>query len=102
MLNKIKAALFLALATSAQFAAAGPSIGSGGGSNFAVLRQWLQNFVDFMAGPFGLAVVIISIVIGFATWAMLPKEGIVGVIMRVVVAGIVIINVGTWVASFAN
>lgn len=102
MFKHIKSALCAALASTSQLALAGPNIGGGGGGDFAILRQWLQNFVDFMAGPFGLAVVIIAIIIGFATWAVLPKEGIVGTVMRVVVAGIVIINVGAWVASFAG
>lgn len=92
---------FMALMAVSQTVLAAPTLGSGGGAAFAPLRTWLQNFVDFMAGPFGLAVVILSVILGFAAWAMLPKEGIVGTIMRVVVAGVVIINVGTWVATFA-
>ncbi|RZI40354.1 hypothetical protein EGT07_23720 [Herbaspirillum sp. HC18] len=91
-------ALGMALATAAH---AGPSIGTGGGTAYSKLTTWLQNFVDFMSGPFGLAVVIISIIIAFSVWAFVPKEGIAGPVLRVVVAAIVIINVGTWVATFS-
>lgn len=87
------------LAILANTAFAGPSLPTGGGANFAVFRTWMQNWVDFMAGPFGNAAVITACIIGFATWAILPKEGVVGIVLRVIVAAIVILNVGAWIAS---
>jgi type IV secretory pathway VirB2 component (pilin) len=81
-------------------AMAGPSIGSGGGTAYTKLTAWLQNFVDFMSGPFGIAVVVVSIILAFSVWAFAPKEGIAGPVMRIVVAAVVIVNVGTWLATF--
>lgn len=100
MLNKIKASAFFALVILSGAAMAGPELPNGGGGTFTALRTWLQSFVDFMAGPFGTAAIIVSIIIGFLTWAYAPKEGIVGTVLRVVVSGIVILNASTWVMSF--
>jgi len=95
-----KCAAILGIMMGAQAAFAGYSIGSGGGGTFALLRTWFQDFVDFMDGPFGIAAVVISLVLAFATWAFAPKEGIVGPVLRIAMSGIVILNVATWMGSF--
>jgi type IV secretory pathway VirB2 component (pilin) len=87
----------LLIASSKAFA--GVSVGKGGGAGFDIASKWLQNWVDFMTGPFGIAVVITSLIIAFGTWAMMPKEGIVAPVLRVVVSGIAILNVVTWLAT---
>lgn len=59
----------------------------------------LEDFVKFIAGPFGKAAVIISIVAAFVTWVFAPREGIFGPVLRVVVAGIAVMNAAIWVTS---
>lgn len=95
--SRFGAALVMVLSSAAH---AGPSIGTGGGTAYAKLTGWLQNFVDFMSGPFGIAVVIVSIILAFSVWSFAPKEGIAGPILRLVVSAVVILNVGTWLATF--
>lgn len=82
-------------------AIAGPTLPGGGGDLFAKAKEWFQNYVDFMSGPFGWAVVIVSAVVVLATWAAVPKEGIMGNALRVVVAGLGIVNVATVMGSFS-
>jgi type IV secretory pathway VirB2 component (pilin) len=74
----------------------------GGNFNFDRVRDILQAFVNFMIGPFGRAAVIISIVAAFVTWVFAPKEGIFGPVLRVVVAGVAILNATVWVASLGT
>ncbi len=81
-------------------AMAGVDIGSSGSAGFATIEAWLQSFVDFMDGPGGLAVVVVSIIVAVGAWMFAPKDGMMGPILRVVVGAIVIINVGTWVTTF--
>ncbi|WKB50505.1 hypothetical protein [Eleftheria terrae] len=92
-------AAVLALATDAM---AGESIGSAGTGPFGMITEWLQMLVDFMDGPFGLAAVIISLLIAYCTWMFAPKEGIVGPTLRIAVGGIVVLNVGAWIASLRS
>ncbi len=79
---------------------AGVSVGKGGGAGFDIVTKWMQNWVDFMSGPFGIVVVVTSLLIAFGTWSLLPKEGIVAPVVRVVVSAIVVLNVGTWITTF--
>jgi type IV secretory pathway VirB2 component (pilin) len=65
-------------------------------ADFKDLTAFLQVFLNFMTGPFGKAVVIISIIAAFCTWVFAPREGIFGPILRVVVAGIAIMNAGVF------
>ncbi len=67
--------------------------------DFSGTTTLLTDFVKFIAGPFGKAAVIISIVAAFVTWVFAPKEGIFGPVLRVVVAGIAIMNAAIWVTS---
>lgn len=99
MLQRTNIALLTALATLAGSAHAGPILPAGGSGPFAFFNNFLQELVDFMSGPFGTAAVIVSIIVGFVSWIFLPKEGIMGVVMRVVVTAIVILNVGAWVVA---
>jgi len=81
---------------------AGYNVGTGGGTTWAQFRTWIQAYIDFMDGPFGTAAVVLSIVIGFAVWIFAPKEGIMGVLVRAAIAGMVILNVATWMGSFTG
>jgi type IV secretory pathway VirB2 component (pilin) len=76
------------------------NIGTASGAQWAGLTTWMQDFISFMNGPFGTAVVVISLIVAFATWTMAPREGIVGPALRIVVSALVILNVATWMSSF--
>lgn len=67
---------------------------------FAKLGSWFQQYVDFIDGPFGKAVVIIALVIATAIWMFAPKEGMTSMALRIVVGGFVIFNVSAIIASF--
>jgi type IV secretory pathway VirB2 component (pilin) len=55
-----------------------------------------------MTGPFGKSVVVISIIAAFCTWVFAPKDGIFGPLLRVVVAGLAIMNAAFWVTQFGG
>jgi type IV secretory pathway VirB2 component (pilin) len=74
----------------------------GGGADFQTFTAFLTALVEFMAGPFGKGVVIVSIIVAFVTWVFAPKEGIFGPILRVVVAGIAILNAGLFIGQFGT
>lgn len=69
-------------------------------ADFSKLSDFLTKFQAFMEGPFGKAVVIISIIAAFCAWVFAPKDGIFGPILRVVVAGFAITNAAVWVGQF--
>jgi type IV secretory pathway VirB2 component (pilin) len=69
-------------------------------ANFNKLEQFLTTFQAFMTGPFGRAVVVISIIAAFCAWVFAPKDGIFGPVLRVVVAGIAIMNAAVWMGQF--
>ena len=97
--KKLSAFLFVLLCFPVA-AMAGVDIGTSGSAGFATIEKWLQSFVNFMDGPGGLAVVVISVIVAVGAWMFAPKDGMMGPILRVVVGAIVIINVGTWVTTF--
>lgn len=63
---------------------------------FALLVGVFQQYIDFMTGPFSHMAIASTLIIGPIVWAISPKESIMGTIIRVVVAGIVGLNVATW------
>jgi len=71
-------------------------------ADFTAITQFLQTFANFMTGPFGKAVVVISIIAAFCTWVFAPKDGIFGPVLRVVVAGIAIMNAAVWISQFGG
>lgn len=76
------------------------NIGTATGAQWTQLTTWFQGFVSFINGPFGTAVVVVSLILAFAVWNFAPREGIIGPLMRIVVSAIVILNVATWMGSF--
>jgi type IV secretory pathway VirB2 component (pilin) len=97
MKNKISSCLFIFLLMITNYSFAGTyNIGSGGGTMFTKMTSLLQSCVDFMTGPFGAAVVVLSVCIGCAVWTFYPKEGWTGFCMRGASAGLVLLNVGVW------
>jgi type IV secretory pathway VirB2 component (pilin) len=88
--------LSIALATSSAQANVAPTL------KFDGLKGLLESLVTFIAGPFGKAAVIVSIVAAFITWVFAPREGIFGPVLRVVVAGVAVMNAGLWVAQLGD
>lgn len=72
------------------------SIGTGGGSAFDKITSLLQDWADFMTGPFGKFVVVIALVIGAIVWAVMPKHGVLAVVLRAIIAGAVLLNISLW------
>lgn len=96
MINTLAATAAL---TFAEVAFAGPSLPSGGGSAFSLFRTWLQDLIDFMAGPYATATLIFTVIAGLAAWNYAPKEGLMGYVVRGIVTGVVCLNIGTWIAA---
>jgi hypothetical protein len=53
----------------------------------------LNRYLNFAVGPIGTVVTACAILIGVGLWFFSPKEGIVGVVLRIVAAGCVLLNV---------
>jgi|TARA_R100001369_G_scaffold21118_1_gene38503 hypothetical protein len=95
--------LSLMLFPSLGFAAA-PDLASaaGGGGFFGGLIDFMQTWVDFIAGPWALLVVFIGLVAVLFLWILAPKAGeVIGAAIRVVVAGFVLFNIGALLSSFS-
>lgn len=58
----------------------------------ANLESFLKNFAKFMAGPVAMAGILSAIVVIFGGWVLAPKVGILGPGIRVLVAGIALVN----------
>lgn len=72
---------------------AGYSIGGAGSTGpFGWLVEKFQNWLDFMQGPMGKMVVAIAAILAAIVWIFMPKEGIMGHLLRVVVAAFMIFN----------
>lgn len=71
-------------------------------ADFSALTNFLQAFANFMTGPFGKAVVVISIIAAFCAWVFAPRDGIFGPVLRVVVAGIAIMNAAVWITQLGG
>lgn len=80
------------------YANAGYNIGTATGP-FAQLQAWFQMYVNFMDGPFGTMIVVLSIIFGIVMWNFAPREGFMGQALKGVVSGIVLLNIGSWMAS---
>lgn len=100
MTQLITTASFLTAISASSAAWAGYDIGSPSSGPFAKLGGWLQDYVDFMDGPFAIAAVVLSIILAVVIWNFAPREGIMSNLMRAVISGIVLLNIGTWITSF--
>jgi hypothetical protein len=69
-------------------------------SGFNKISVWMGQFLDFMQGQFGPWVVAIGILAAFAVWMWSPREGVMGPLMRVVLTGLVVMNVGLFMSLF--
>ncbi len=67
---------------------------------FAFIGTFLQQFVDFLEGPFGLAVPIVGLALAVGVWMLGNRSGEgVGWIGRVVIGALVIINIPAMVIA---
>lgn len=89
-----------ALMSSLAYAQEEVDIGTVDNEGFDLIVEWFQSFVNFMAGPAGIAVVVVSLVVAVATWVFAPREGLLGPVMRVAVGALVILNIGTWITTW--
>ena len=92
-------ALYLSVALSPTLVHAQYKLKAGKGP-FAKIVTWFQQLVDFMDGPFGEIVIVASLLLGVAVWVFAPKSGAVGLFLRGVVGGIIILNLAAWITSF--
>ena len=98
MRNLVRSRFQPALAALALAAASSPACAQ----DFGKVTAFLNSFTAFMTGPFGKSVVVISIIAAFCTWVFAPKDGIFGPLLRVVVAGLAIMNAAFWVTQFGG
>ena len=94
----VAVAVFATIAT--EQAMAQVDIGTTDNEGFALITEWFQAFVDFMEGPMGVAIVVLSLVIAVATWVFAPREGLFGPVIRVAVGALVLLNIGTWITTW--
>ena len=70
-----------------------------GNQGTGILTSFLQTWVNFATGPWAVAVIALSILIGLAVWVFMPREGPLGWIGRGIIAGLIALNLGTWMAD---
>lgn len=109
MRNRIKRTLrFLQMAifTAMPFVTMADTYSIGGDSGddggFGLITTFFQKYVDFMTGPFAKTAIAGTLIIAAILWAVMPKEGIFGTIVRVVIAALVAMNVATWMGMFGS
>ena len=56
------------------------------------LEGFLKDFAKLMAGPVAMAGILAAIVVVFGGWVLAPKTSILGPGIRVMVAGIALVN----------
>ncbi len=75
------------------------NIGSGGDqSTFGSIVTFLQSGMDFLTGPWVKFTIAGSAILALMLWAAAPKEGAMGWIVRVIIAGLVALNIASWMA----
>jgi len=94
---KIRYAQFLILACLSSFArAAAPQLDQGGGGGFfGSIVDFMQTWVDFIAGPWAILIAFIGLVAVLFLWILAPRAGeVIGLAIRVVIGAFVLFNVG--------
>ncbi len=73
---------------------AGTNIGSPKTGFFSQIGGWLQAFVDFLEGPWGLFITIAGLAFALTIWVIGTRSGEgLGMFGRVVIASILLINI---------
>ena len=102
MMKRLSATvLALAMMASEAMAQKQVSIGSvaNGNQGTSLLTTFLQAWVSFATGPWAVGVIAASIAIGIAVWVFMPREGPMGWVARGAIGGILLLNIGTWMAD---
>jgi len=87
----VMATLALLVAAPSAFAT---DIGAPDDGLFAFIGTFLQQFVDFLEGPFGLVVPIIGLALAVGVWMLGTRGGeSLGWIGRVVIGALIIVNI---------
>lgn len=98
--KKIGAAALLTTASAAAQAAAPQLSRAGSGSFFTGIVDFMQEWVDFIAGPWAMLIVFIGLVTVVFFWIMAPKLGdVIGFGIRVVIGGFVLFNVAALLST---
>ena len=75
-------------------------IGAPADGMFAQIGGWLQDYVDFMEGPWGLFIPIIGLSFAVAVWMLSTRGGEqLGWIGRVIIGSLMIINIPSLVIA---
>ncbi|MEN4536766.1 hypothetical protein [Pantoea agglomerans] len=69
-------------------------VGTTGNDWLDKVATFLQLIVDFAGGPGVALIVIVSLIVGVAIWIVAPKSGAISYLLRAIVGGIGIMNVG--------
>ena len=80
--------------------AEGYNIGTADPALFGKITKFLQDVVNFMTGPYGKAVVIISLCLAVSVWIFSPREGWIGFFGRAFAGGQLLLNVSLWLGIF--
>lgn len=71
------------------------------GSPLESINTFLQDVVNWVSGPIAVGFSFLSIAGMAVTWAVAPKMiGAMGTFFRVIVAVIIILNVGVWITAY--
>ncbi|WP_282611030.1 hypothetical protein [Pelagibius sp. Alg239-R121] len=73
---------------------------SGGARGIGKMEDYLQDWINFATGPWGLVVIVGGLILGASMWALAPRGGGLGIALRAAAAGLLIVNLGTVVAGF--
>jgi hypothetical protein len=76
--------------------AASPDLGTAAGP-FSRIVSGLQEILDFLSGPVAIFILAASLIAAVVLWMFAPKEGALGGIVRVLAAGIMLVNIGLFV-----
>ena len=75
-------------------------IGGPSGGPFSKIVKFIQDIVNLIDGPVALAFSFFSIAGVAIVWAIAPKMmGAMGLGVRIIIAIIIILNIGTWITA---
>lgn len=88
------ASIFWVAVASADYDISAPTTGP-----FAKFSEFVQDVVNLIDGPIALGFSFLSIAGLAFLWALAPRTPIMGTVFRVVVAVVIILNVGVWITA---
>lgn len=81
---------------------AAPTLPKSGDAGFDLFTSWMQKFIAFMAGPYAIAVVVISAIIAVGAWMFTPKEPVMGWTVRIVTGALVLFNLTVFITGLQS